>query len=592
MAEPTNAQRNPLLIQEILLIIQPMLSHQDILSCHRVCRIWNQAFFPSFLWESFRIQDPSIVKSLGGRYPEPDIIQRNAGHIRKLVCRDIRIIQCLIPECCHLEELDVYSIGSQVATLLRQNTQSLKKVSLSVSIGLKLEHQSMKRIFKALAECVHVEQCELVGVTVPDDQIAAVDEEDEDEDNEDIDEVDIIQEFYKVARDIPHLKISCPGIKKPPVPVLGPEAPSLSDSRTDTSSMAARQYASPSFIPQLPKLQSLSLNESKMSFLNQVRLLQHCHLELVDLAWNFVSRCDPSIPLVDTLHFQFLKLTTLCMEQCVLNDRQLAMILRAMPSLTRLRLRKTQIGRLSMAVIVGHALPTSFGHGVVPPTSSQDPSSQGLRRQLVELDVGDCPAVGSQDVLKVLQTCRKLKVLKAPRIAALDIVQQSDFWVCLGLEELHVGIIEVCRLGSSDDDQRRILHQIGQLTMLQTLSMITNLSLRNGYWGQKSSLDFTMDTGLDELWNLKELKVFAVDDKGHRAGMEELKWVKDNWAKYQLQEVVAMRRPDMVTVAQWELMKAYTDLEIPHVTFRDWRPKDYEGNNNGTPIDDGREWRE
>ncbi|KAK3827870.1 MAG: hypothetical protein J3Q66DRAFT_408963 [Benniella sp.] len=503
-----------------------MLSYQDILSCHRVCRIWNQAFFPSFLWESFRIQDPSIVKSLSGRYPEPDIIQRNASHIRKLVCRDIRIIQCLIPECCHLEELDVYSIGSQVATLLRQNTQSLKKVSLSVSIGLKLEHQSMKRIFKALAECVHVEQCELVGVTVPDDQIAAVDKEDEDE--EDIDEVDIIQEFYKVVRDIPHLKISCPGIKKPPVPVLGPEAPSLSDSRTDTSSMAARQYASPSFIPQLPKLQSLSLNESKMSFLNQVRLLQHCHLELVDLAWNFVSRCDPSIPLVDTLHFQFLKLTTLCMEQCVLNDRQLAMILRAMPSLTRLRLRKTQIGLFSMAVIVGRAPPPLLGHGVVLPTSSQDPSSQGLRRQLVELDVRDCPAVGSQDVLNVLQTCRKLKILKAPRIAALDIVQQSHFWVCLGLEELRVGIIGVYRLGSYDG-QRRIMHQIGQLTMLQTLSMRTNLPRRSGYEG--SSLYFTMEAGLDELRNLKGLKMFDIEHRGHNAGMKELQWVKENWAK-------------------------------------------------------------
>jgi len=574
MAEPMNARRNPLLIQEILLIIKPMLSHRDILSCHRVCRIWNQAFFPSFLWDSFRIQEPSFVRFLGGRYPKPYIIQRNASHIRKLVCRDIRIIQYLIPECCHLEELSVYSIGSQVATLLRQNAHSLKRVSLSVRIEW-LEHISMKRILRALAECVHVEQCELAAATVPDDQMAAVDEEDEDEDqdDEDIDEFDNIQEFYMVVRDIPHLKIYCPGINKPPVPVLGPETSSLSDSRTNNSSMAFKQYVSPNFIPQLPKLQSLYLSESKMSFMNQIRLLQHCQLELVDLTWNFCLTKDLSIRLVETLHFQFLKLTSLRMEQSILNDRQLAMILMAMPSLTRLRLEETQIGRLSMAVIVGHAPPPSFGHGVVLLTSSQDPASQGLRRQLEELDIRDCPAVESEDVLKVLQTCWKLKILKAPRIAALDIAQQSHFWVCLGLEELHVGIIEVYRLASYDDDQRRILHQIGQLTMLQTLSMITNLSLRNGYWGQKSSLDFTLDTGLDELRNLKELKVFAVEDRCHTAGMEELKWVKENWAKYQLQEVVAMRRPDMVTVAQWELLKAYTDQEIPHVTFKDWRPK-------------------
>ncbi|KAF9352237.1 hypothetical protein BGX34_000118 [Mortierella sp. NVP85] len=553
-----------------------MLSRRDILSCHRVCRIWNQVFFPSFLWESFRIQAPSIIKILGGRYPEPDIIQRNAGHIRKLVCRDIRIIRYLIPECCHLEELNVYSIGSQVATLLRQNIQSLKKVSLLLSIGEQTGHRSMKRVLKALAECVHVEQCDLVAATVPGDQMAAVDEEDVDGvdgvDDEDIYEVDIIQGFYKVVRDIPHLRIFCPGINKPPVPVLGPEASPLSNSRTGTSSMAARQYASPRFIPQLPKLQSLYLSERRMSFMNQVRLLQHCHLELVDLTWNFVSERDPSIRLVDTLYFKFLKLTTLCMEQCVLNDRDMAMILMAMPSLERLRLQETRIGRLSMAVIVGHAPPPFSGHGVVLPISSQDLASQGLRRRLMELDIRDCPTVESQDVLKVLQTCRKLKVLKAPRIAALDIAQQSHFWVCLGLEELHVGTTDVDRLGSFDD-QRRILHQIGQLTMLQTLSMITNLSLRNGYWGQKSSLHFTMDTGLDELRHLKGLKVFAVEDKRHWAGMEELKWVKDNWAKYQLQEVVAMRRPGMVTVAQWELMKAYTDLEIQHVKFRDWRPK-------------------
>ena len=540
-----------------------MLSHQDILSCHRVCRIWNQVFFPSFLWESFRIQAPSIIKILNGRYPKHNIIQRNASHIRKLVCQDIRIIQYLIPECCRLEELDVYSIGSQVATLLRQNAQSLKKVSLSVRI----EHRSMKGILKALTECVHVEQYELRPAIVPNDQLNAVDEEDE---------ANIIQEFYKVVRDIPHLKISCPGIDKPPIPVLGPEASSLSDSMTNTSSMADRQYASPNFIPQLSKLQSLYLNEIKMSFMNQVRLLQHCQLELVDLTWNFVSRSDPSVQLVDTLHFQLLKLTTLCMERSVLKDRDMAMILTAMPSLARLRLQDTQIGMLSMAVIVGHAPPPPpllLEHGIVFPISSQDPASQGLRRQLVELDVRDCPAVEGRDVLKVLQTCWKLKVLKAPRIAALDIVQQSHLWVCLGLKELHVGIIEVDRLGGYDG-QRRILHQIGQLTMLQTLSVRTNLSIRNGYWGQRSSLDFTMDTGLDELWNLRELKVFAVEYMCHSAEMTELQWVKENWAKYQLREVTGMRRPRVIAPSHWDAMKAYTDKEMPHVTFKDERPKE------------------
>ncbi|KAK3827869.1 MAG: hypothetical protein J3Q66DRAFT_321280 [Benniella sp.] len=570
MGEPTNAQRNPLLIQEILLIIQPMLSHQDILSCHRVCRIWNQVFFPSFLWESFRIQDPSIVKSLGERYPELDIIQRNASHIRKLVCRDIRIIQYLIPECCHLEELDVYSIGSQVAMLLRQNAQSLKKVSLSLCMEKQIEHRSMKGILRALAECVHLEQCELQLGLAPNHQLAVVD----DEDDEDIDEVDIIQEFYKVVRDIPHLKISCTGINKPPVPVLGPEASSLSDSlTTTTSSMSVNPYTSPNFIPQLPKVQSLYLSENKMSFLSQVQLLQHCQLELVDLTWNFTSffsRSDPSIQLVDTLHFQFLKLTTLCMEQCVLKDRDMAMILMAMPSLTRLNLRDTQIGLLSMAVIVGHAPPPLLGDGVLP-TSSQDPSSQGLRRQLVELDIRDCLVVESRDILKVLQTCWKLKILKAPRIAALDIVQQPHFWVCLGLEELHVGVHAIYRLGSQDA-QRRILHQIGQLTMLQTLSMMTNLSIHGGHW--KSSLYFTIETGLDELRNLKELKVFSVDGRSHRAGMKELQWIKENWAKYQLREVTGMRHPAMITASQWDEMKAYTDQEMPHVTFHDWRPND------------------
>ncbi|KAF9352238.1 hypothetical protein BGX34_000119 [Mortierella sp. NVP85] len=566
MAEPTNAQKNPLLLQEILLIIKPMLSHQDILSCHRVCRIWNQVFFPSFLWESFRIQAPSIVKILGGRYPKPNAIQRNAGHIRKLVCQDIRIIQYLIPECCRLEELDIHGIGYQVPTLLRQNAQFLKKVSLSISI----DHRSMKGILRALAECIHVEQCELRLALVPNDQLAAVD----DEDDEDMDEVSIMQEFYQAVRDILHLRISC-GISKPPVPVLGPEASSFSGSTTNTFSMAVNPYTSPNFIPQLPKLQSLYLNEGKMSFMDQVRLLQHCQLELVNLTWKFVSRNDPSIQLVDTLHFQFLRLTTLCMERSVLKDRDMAMILMAMPSLERLRLQETQIGMLSMAVIVGHAPPPILGYGVLP-TSSQDPASQGLRRRLVELDIRDCPAVESRDILKVLQTCWKLKVLKAPRIAALDIAQQSHFWVCLGLEELHVGITDVYRLGSFDG-QRRILHQIGQLTMLQTLSIRTNLSMRNDYWGQRSSLYFTMDTGLDELRNLKELKAFAVEHMCHNAEMKELRWVKENWAKYQLREVRGMRRPRVVTASQWDQMKAYTDKEIPHVTFEDERPKEARG---------------
>ncbi|KAK3827872.1 MAG: hypothetical protein J3Q66DRAFT_408965 [Benniella sp.] len=247
----------------------------------------------------------------------------------------------------------------------------------------------------------------------------------------------------------------------------------------------------------------------------------------------------------------------------------MAMILMAMPSLTRLRLRKTQIGILSMAVIVGHAPPPLLGHGVVLPTSSHDPSSQGLRRQLVELDVRDCPAVGSQDVLNVLQTCRKLKILKAPRIAALDIVQQSHFWVYLGLEELHVGITEVHRL-ESHDGQRRILYQIGQLAMLQTLSIRTNLSMRSDDWRQKTFLYFTMETGLDELRNLRELEVFVVEYMCHIARMKELRWINENWAK--LREVSGIRRPRDAVTSQWNEMKAYTDKEMPHVTFNDRRP--------------------
>jgi hypothetical protein len=138
------------------------------------------------------------------------------------------------------------------------------------------------------------------------------------------------------------------------------------------------------------------------------------------------------------------------------------------------------------------------------------------------------------------------------------------------LEELYVGISEVDRLGSYDA-QRRIMHQIGQLTMLQTLSMRTNLSMRRDYWGQKSTLFFTIETGLDELRNLKELEVFAVEYKRHNAGMQELQWIKENWAK--LREVAGIRRPRGAVPSQCYEMEAYTDKEMPHVTFNDRRPK-------------------
>jgi hypothetical protein len=145
---------------------------------------------------------------------------------------------------------------------------------------------------------------------------------------------------------------------------------------------------------------------------------------------------------------------------------------------------------------------------------------------LVELDFqhGYAPSDAIRDMLC---SCPLLKILRAGNIAARDIAEGGP-WVCQHLRELTLCV----RVGKTEQDlQPLVFEHMSALVRLQRLEVpIENHEDIDG------ALQFRLDCGLRHLANLKELTSVSFSQSGivlgvQRLGIEEAKWIADNWKK-------------------------------------------------------------
>ncbi|KAG0363228.1 hypothetical protein BGX24_004949 [Mortierella sp. AD032] len=174
---------------------------------------------------------------------------------------------------------------------------------------------------------------------------------------------------------------------------------------------------------------------------------------------------------------------------------------------------------------------------------------------MVGSGTGELTGYHLQMILSKAPRLRSLQahgVVGAQKISSVDIL--SSEWATTSLEhidfKIHVPRVAADREDADDDDssalrafsrdiQRQVLRRFGQQTHLRKLiigggdfSFATDdFGEFDEFGRQIGCLEMTLDSGLDELGGLKQLKHMDIHHMNHRVGVPELEWMAFNLPK-------------------------------------------------------------
>ncbi|KAG0278680.1 hypothetical protein BGZ95_003408 [Linnemannia exigua] len=229
--------------------------------------------------------------------------------------------------------------------------------------------------------------------------------------------------------------------------------------------------------------------------------------------------------------------------------------------------------RVWQAINMGHIISggiTEFDRKAIVHAATQ----RGFQR-LVTNDEG---WLSSEDLLSIFRQCPTLRVHdcgyeRYPTLSAADVILQP--WSCKWLKSLHLIIAGIPRpdiktdcmdkpipigdpmhSGTMEESrvlQRKVCAQLGSLVCLEELrlgyskirDMVTvegdedsQVVRKYNPFLQLNCLELTLESGLDELSELKSLESFSVWGMDHRIGSRELYWMQRNW--YSVRDVYGL----------------------------------------------------
>ncbi|KAF9922043.1 hypothetical protein FBU30_007885 [Linnemannia zychae] len=191
---------------------------------------------------------------------------------------------------------------------------------------------------------------------------------------------------------------------------------------------------------------------------------------------------------------------------------------------------------------------------------------------LTSLNVARCQGIKSEDIQSILSKAVHLRCLESnapsvyghkpdPVLLAFHVIQSS--WVCTWLVRLNIHIggiprpdikvneggrpvkygepLDQCTIAESHAIQKKIYHQISQLTLLEELYLgYTSSRSLNGDLDydvdkvQRNCLEMTLESGLYLLSGLKSMRVLSVAYMAHKIEAPELDWMQANWPDFYL----------------------------------------------------------
>ncbi|KAF9106531.1 hypothetical protein BGX27_009118 [Mortierella sp. AM989] len=285
-----------------------------------------------------------------------------------------------------------------------------------------------------------------------------------------------------------------------------------------------------------PTLQSLSLDlplniSMQLELIGGSPNLKSLALNLPDLFASFPTTelCQilPSkCPLIERLYLSYpsplIEEYGLIFSYPALKDEELSMIIGScLSNLTCFRADKISFGKLSFdSLLRRHSLTlTSLD------LTRDTVSSEMIQRVLVscpQLKIFHTGSLLIEDMRSIVdEDSAELEMISSCSISPPSI--QFQDWVATNLEHLS---IHICAIGSTASHwQRPVLRQLGRLTKLKSLGIGV------GRFHRKCCLDLRLETGLNELGNLKQLEEFSCHN--HIEEMEEadVRWMLEAWPK-------------------------------------------------------------
>ncbi|CAO3565302.1 unnamed protein product [Mortierella alpina] len=542
--------QSPLESVDLLLSIAALLDKNSVLACSRVCRSWRVLFEP-FLWHQVTLfrytsnspypSPPSLQIRQDGlfsprqpywrqqsqappqrrQYPTLTRIQTNAHHIRQLryLGGERPFLQQLLPVCTQLRHLEVTVYSDDVKQLLLQNTATLETF-ICRSDPLTRQTQDpvvLDRIYYLLAEMPNLRVLELDSVIVSDYEGKT---------------------FGRVCQSLARLSlINSKLIERPKH--SSPEA-------------EAQGFAN---------LRSLILDRSYLPNDHQLQTFQSCPA-LEHLTWK--SRTG-TLPIMHFLGFlssgQFHSVTSLDLSNATASDGEFASVLKHLPQLTHLNVKKSLFGREATNILL-----------------LEDP---GPRQRLQRLNTLDCPNFTSVEAQDVLENCERLQVFYAPAVSAVEMARNR--WKCLDLQELDICITELDQLlPRTSFRHQEIYRQLGALSNLRVLRLgdpgrpsfspptssnpqrrpdpneDVDMTACPPPSASSSILDLRLHNGLGALSTLTQLQELDCEKLQARMEFIELQWVVLTWRRLKL--VVGKVHPNL---AQRDLSNEFLRDMVP-----------------------------
>ncbi|GJJ74410.1 hypothetical protein EMPS_06768 [Entomortierella parvispora] len=306
------------------------------------------------------------------------------------------------------------------------------------------------------------------------------------------------------------------------------------------------------------------VNLNGLSVADQLSIIQQCP-RIESLQWN-LSTAHERIPLLDMAESMsqeaWPRLVDLDLMGGVSRDAEVASMLGAIDQgLHRLSLVNSGFAKLSLCALL-HPRTKHFDI-IGGNLAARSPHAQSL----VQLELGLCRFVTSPMAQKIMESCPNLKVLKVVRLADRDILYRSNDddqeqyshqqpellqeaapWVCIKLEKLELGRIEMKAdaqsAGPVSPNNRAILDKLAQLTKLQHLRLRDCDEYGAATADPGGTLVLSLDHGLEKLTHLKDLITVTFDGQQQDMGEQDLRWMARTWPKLASLEGVISVNPE------------------------------------------------
>ncbi|KAI8598317.1 hypothetical protein EDD21DRAFT_382826, partial [Dissophora ornata] len=458
---------HPLLIPEILLQVGPYLSQATVYHCVLVCRTWNACLTPH-LFQRVSLPKRQLLNGNKRRSrPMISALQRNASHIRVLVCADNNVVlRQITPQCTGIETLVIGKITLEVLPILQLCKDTLVQLeftpahhvqlysSHSGSNERSLQPKDINEVLKAISNLSKLKHLVLTGLRVKDSAQ--------------------LQLLFEYCQQLSSLELRHTSV----------------------------YGAAPSSL-MFNEMRTLSLVECPMPITDQLMLVMQCPF-LDHLTWIRQWNTIPIESLGPLMEVGRRELKSLDISRGNRPDTDTAMLLESLPSLKTLIACETPFGPISLRAILDN----------------------NLKDQIQVLHLMDCSAVTPMMVNQIMTSCPGLKSLSADRLLAIDVIDKDGLpWVCRDLEELRVVFVGPLLL-SSYETQHAVYSKIATLRRLRLLNLGQN---ENRMWNSKSVLDLSLANGLGQLAPLRELEEFDFCEMNHRLGMDEFKFMLRYW---------------------------------------------------------------